>query len=134
MGSLRKGTWGIDFFLLPGQEGRVCRLLASAPLEKNGNPAPGPLHQEGSVRLPAVPFALSASHELAVQLTPLYQSTPGGPGAFTLVKCGEPFTPERCTAPAPMRGIYLHLKSTKTAVLHFYIILCPPSRNDILAV
>lgn len=55
----------------------MCHLLASTPWGSR-NPPPGPLHQKGSVHLPAVPFALPASYEFAN--LPLYQSMPGVPG------------------------------------------------------
>lgn len=77
----------------------------------------------------SVPLGLSASHILAN--LPLHQSVPRVPG---VVGQGTLIPEDFACSPSPTRNIYLNLKSTETLILIFYLMLCPPSQNDILAI
>lgn len=100
----------------------MCHLRASLHLGGIGIH-----HQHHSVS--AVLFALSASHVLAN--LPLYQSVPRVPGE---VGQGTLIPGNSACSPSLTRNIYLNLKLTETLILIFYLMLCPPSQNDILAI
>lgn len=101
----------------------MCTISLLQPFGKDRNPL-GLLHQRGRVLLPAVPFALSASHKLAFWFTFQYQSS-----QQSLERdCRVTFIPGNSALPPLLtRSIYLNLKLAKTVWYWiFYIILYPP--------
>lgn len=129
MGSLLNGTRHIDFFLLTSPGESLCAICLPQPHERGAR-----IHHQDHCTRKYAPTVLVCLVCLIHICSLIYLSLPVCARSPWRNSAETLHSWKLCTASFTHKNICLNMKLTKTLILYFYIILCPPSQNDILAV